>query len=63
MFTIEKRKAKNGNVYVGIFPDGGRRPIVVNNYHIICPLLGVSFSDLAAIRKSEEPLLVRFDEK
>lgn len=62
MFTIEKRIAKNGKAYIGLFPDGGKLPIVVNDYHILAPLLGVSFKELSNIRKNEE-LCVRFEEK
>lgn len=64
MFTIEKRTAKNGNVYIGLFPNGGKCPVVVNDYHVLCPLLGVTFEELADIRKTNDKALnVRFEEK
>lgn len=63
MFTIEKRTAKNGKVYFGVFPDGGRRPVVVNDFSIIAPLLDVDYKTLAEIRKSPDEFKVTFDQK
>ena len=52
MFVIERRVAKNGNPYIAIFPNGGKKPLegTINNYALLSALLGVTFKDLADTR-------------